>query len=110
MIGETLSHYQIIKKLGAGGMGEVYLAQDTTLDRRVAIKLLPPECVQDETAKKRLIREARAAARLDHPNICAIHEVGEQDGQSFIVMQYLEGETLALTIKNRKLSLTDAVD
>lgn len=71
-------------------MGEVYLAEDTQLDRNVAIKFLPPESTADEQAKKRLVREARAAAKLDHPNICAIHEVGEADGRSFIVMQYAD--------------------
>jgi len=78
-----ISHYRIIKKLGAGGMGEVYLAEDTELDRKVAIKFLSVESALDEGAKKRLIREARAAAKLDHPNICAIHEVGmTRDGAS----------------------------
>ncbi len=95
MIAEKLSHYRIRSRLGAGGMGEVYLAEDMLLDRKVAIKFLPAESVADEQAKKRLIREARAAAKLDHPNICSIYEVGEEEGRSFIVMQYVEGETLA---------------
>ena len=94
-IHNTVSHYQIIELLGTGGMGEVYLAEDTTLERKVAIKFLRTESVADEQAKKRLIREARAAARLDHPNICSIYEVGEEGDRSFIVMQYIEGETLA---------------
>ena len=95
VITDTVSHYAVLNKLGAGGMGEVYLAQDTLLNRRVAIKFLPEDSGADHKAKQRLIREAQAAARLDHPNICTIHEVGEEAGGSFIVMQYLEGETLS---------------
>ncbi len=109
MISETISHYRILKKLGAGGMGEVYLAEDTRLGRRVAIKFLPEESIADELAKKRLIREAQAAATLDNPNICGIHEVGEEDGRSFIVMQYVEGETLAVRIKRQPLALHEVL-
>jgi len=87
--GTKLGRYEIRSQLGAGGMGEVYLAQDTTLDRRVAIKFLRETLVADEQARKRLVREAQAAAKLDHANICSIHEVGEEDGRSFIVMQYV---------------------
>jgi eukaryotic-like serine/threonine-protein kinase len=99
-MGETLprdsliSHYRIISKLGEGGMAEVYLAQDTKLGRRVAMKFLPPQTTADQQARKRLIREAQAIANLEHQNICAIYEVGEADGHNFIVMQYVEGETL----------------
>ena len=85
--GTRLGRYEIRAQLGAGGMGEVYLAEDTQLGRRVAIKFLSPELVADERANKRLVKEARAAATLDHPNICSIYEVGEADGRSFIVMQ-----------------------
>ncbi|HSQ23506.1 MAG TPA: protein kinase [Pyrinomonadaceae bacterium] len=92
--GAKLGRYEIRSKLGEGGMGEVYLPQNTKLDRKVAIKFLPESLTADEQARRRLVREARAAARLDHPNICAIYEVSEEDGQSFIVMQYLDGETL----------------
>ena len=90
-----ISHYSIIEKLGAGGMGEVYLAEDTTLNRKVAIKLVSTASEADENARRRLIREARAAASIDHPNICTIHEIGENEGRTFIVMQFVEGETLA---------------
>jgi eukaryotic-like serine/threonine-protein kinase len=106
----TISHYRIISHLGAGGMGEVYLAEDTRLGRRVAIKFLPEESIADELAKKRLIREAQAAATLDHPNICAIHEVGEEDSRSFIVMQYVEGETLANRIQRKPLELRESLE
>lgn len=110
MLAETLAHYRIIKKLGAGGMGEVYLAQDTKLDRKVAIKVLGADSVAHEHARKRLIREARAAAKLDHPNICAIYDVNEADSLTFIVMQYVEGETLAERIKHKKLPLSTALE
>jgi eukaryotic-like serine/threonine-protein kinase len=106
----SISRYQIIEKIGAGGMGEVYLAQDTTLDRRVAIKFLPPQSTADEQAKKRLVREARAAARLEHPNICSVYEVAEEAGRSFIVMQYIEGETLARRISRDPLEPSIALD
>jgi serine/threonine-protein kinase len=108
--GTQLGAYRILGPLGAGGMGEVYLAEDTQLDRKVAIKFLPPESIADEQAKKRLVREARAAAKLDHPNICAIHEVGEEGGRSFIVMQYIEGETLANRIHRNPMVLRDVLD
>ena len=110
MISETISHYRIIKKLGAGGMGEVYLAEDTRLDRKVAIKFLSPESVADEQAQKRLLREAKAAAKLDHPNICAIHEIAEVDSRSFIVMQLIEGATLARRMQHKLIDLKEALD
>ena len=99
MIGQTISHYRIIEKLGRGGMGEVYLAEDKRLDRKVAIKFLPAEVATDERAKQRLLREAKTAATLDHQNICAIYEVGQEGDYSFIVLQYIEGETLASMLK-----------
>ena len=104
-----LGYYEIRSKLGAGGMGEVYLAEDIRLNRKVAIKFLPPESTADRLAKRRLVREAQAAAALDHPNICAIHEVGEENGRAFIVMQYIEGETLAARIQRQPLGLKEAL-
>jgi TolB-like protein/tetratricopeptide (TPR) repeat protein/tRNA A-37 threonylcarbamoyl transferase component Bud32 len=109
MIEQTISHYRIIKKLGAGGMGEVYLAEDTILDRKVAIKFLPSKSSSDVDANRRLIREAKAAATLDHPNICAVHEVGEEGGRHFIVMQYVEGETLDGKINKKTIDLSEAL-
>ena len=105
-----LGRYEIRSKLGAGGMGEVYLAEDTQLDRKVAIKILPAESIADDRAKSRLIREARAAAKLDHSNICSIYEVTEEHSRSFIVMQYVEGETLAARIRRKPLEMREAVD
>jgi eukaryotic-like serine/threonine-protein kinase len=105
-----ISHYRILNKLGAGGMGEVYLAEDTKLDRKVAIKFLPSELTTDEQAKRRLIREARAAAKLDHPNIRSIHEVAEEDGRAYIVMQYVEGETLDVRSQRKPIDLKEALD
>jgi serine/threonine protein kinase/Flp pilus assembly protein TadD len=110
MEGRTISHYSILRKLGAGGMGEVYLAQDTTLSRKVAIKFLSQNSVGGEQARKRLVREAKAAAALDHPHICAVHEVGEEGGYSFIVMQYVEGETLASRIQRQPIEVREALD
>ncbi len=94
MIGKTVAHYQIIDKLGQGGMGEVFLAHDTSLDRRVALKFLPLEMQRDTFAHKRFLREAKSAAALDHAYICHIHEVAEAEGTCFIVMEYVEGQTL----------------
>src|SRR5215813_13394001 len=110
VIAQSLSQYRIIEKLGKGGMGEVYLALDTKLDRKVAIKVLQPALMAKENAKKRLLREARAAAKLDHPNICSIYDVNEAELHTFIVMQYVEGETLAEKTNWKALSLSDAVN
>ncbi|MEP6921071.1 MAG: protein kinase [bacterium] len=109
MIPEAIAHYRIIKKLGAGGMGEVYLALDTKLDRKVAIKVLRPDSLAEEHLKKRLVREAQAAAKLDHPNICAIYDVNEADSFTFIVMQYIEGESLAEKMERKPLELSTAL-
>jgi len=109
VIGQTISHYRILENLGGGGMGVVYLAEDTRLDRKVAIKFLPAEVATDERAKQRLLREAKTAATLDHPNICSIYEVGEEDSHSFIVLQYIEGETLAARLKRQLPDLREAL-
>jgi eukaryotic-like serine/threonine-protein kinase len=109
-VSRKLGHYEILSLLGAGGMGEVYLAEDTKLDRKVAIKFLASDSTGDSQANKRLIREARAAARLDHPNICAIHEVGDIDDRAFIVMQYLEGDTLAARAARKPMELRESLD
>ena len=107
--GLRLGRYQIRSKLGAGGMAEVYLADDLQLGRPVAIKLLPPEDKADPTARKRLMREARAAATLDHPHICAVYEVGEAEGHVFIAMQLVEGQTLDARLRQGRLELTDTL-
>jgi eukaryotic-like serine/threonine-protein kinase len=109
MIAESIAHYRIIQKLGAGGMGEVYLALDTKLDRKVAIKILPPDSLAEEALSRRLLREAQAVAKLDHPNICAIYDVNEAESGTFIVMQYIEGETLAEMMERKALRLGTAL-
>jgi serine/threonine protein kinase len=108
--GSELGHYRIVRLLGRGGMGNVYLARDLTLERDVAIKILPAGRGDPDDTRKRLLREAQAAAALDHPNICAIYEVGEApDGSAFIVMQYVEGETLATTLQRGPMTVRDAL-
>lgn len=107
--GEKLHHYEILERLGKGGMGEVFLAQDTVLERKVAIKFLPDEMQQDPLARKRFLREAKAAAALDHPFICGVYETGEVTGKAYIVMEYIAGETLKDRLDRGPLPLKEAL-
>ncbi|OVE79514.1 hypothetical protein BVY01_02300, partial [bacterium I07] len=110
MIGKVISHFKILEKLGEGGMGVVYKAHDTKLDRTVALKFLPSHITANETDKARFLQEAKAAAALNHSNVCTIHEIREHENQQFIVMEYVEGVTLSEKIKSGPLELKTVID
>ncbi len=109
-VGDLLGHYRIAKKIGAGGMGEVYLAEDTRLDRKIALKILPGSVAQDEERMQRFVREAKSASALNHPNIITIYEIGASSNTHFIATEYIEGETLRERLKGSPVNLKSALE
>ncbi|NNE43342.1 MAG: serine/threonine protein kinase, partial [Gemmatimonadetes bacterium] len=110
MIGKTLDHYEILEPIGAGGMGEVYRARDVRLDRIVAVKVLPPQFAEDPERRQRFEREARTISSLSHPGICTLYDLGESDGTHYLVMEYLEGGTLADRLKQGPLPVKEVME
>src|SRR5437867_1749203 len=110
MEGQSISHYKILRKIGAGGMGEVYLAEDTLLERTVALKILPTEVASNEDRMRRFVQEAKTASALKHSNIVPIYEIGDADGVRFIAMEYIEGDTLETKINGHPLSTPEIIE